>query len=58
MLIQAIRNFREKTKERYEAAEEEKMEQWKRTSVRSMKMRRFSFIMKRWSRNQTASLSF
>ena len=30
MLIQAIRNFREKTKERYEAAEEEKMEQWKK----------------------------
>lgn len=30
MLIRAIRNFREKTKERYEAAQEENMEPWKK----------------------------
>ena len=30
MLIRAIRNFREKTRERYEAAQEENMEPWKK----------------------------
>ena len=58
MLIRAIRNFREKTRERYEAAQEENMEPWKKRVRDLHEEAAFLFILKKWNRSRTACFAF